>query len=222
MIVLISHTKKKMSKIKEVKVLVESGDLTQVKTAVRAALDAGEQPQDILEGMIDSMGVVGEKFSAGEIFVPEMLMAAKAMNEGLDVIKPLLEGGATTTIGKAMIGTVKGDLHDIGKNLVVLMMRGVNIEVVDLGINVTAEQFIAGIKEHQPKIVGLSALLTTTKNEQSKIIKSFEEAGVRDSVKVLIGGAPITQGWSDEIGADGFAADAAGAAAWAKAYLTSL
>lgn len=120
-----------------------------------------------------------------------------------------------------MVGTVKGDLHDIGKNLVVLMMRSVNIDVVDLGINVTAEQFVAGIKEHQPQVVGLSALLTTTMNEQASIIKAIEEAGVRDQVKVLIGGAPVTQGWADKIGADGFAADAAGAAAWSKAYLTS-
>ena len=213
-----------MSKIEDVKVLVESGKVAQVGAVVQEALDAGNQPQDILDGMIESMGVVGEKFSAGKLFVPEMLMAAKAMNEGLEVIKPLLTSGTSTaigTIGKAMVGTVKGDLHDIGKNLVVLMMRSVNIDVVDLGINVTAEQFVAGIKEHQPQVVGLSALLTTTMNEQASIIKAIEEAGVRDQVKVLIGGAPVTQGWADKIGADGFAADAAGAAAWSKAYSTS-
>ena len=210
-----------MSKIEDVKVLVESGKVAQVGAVVQEALDAGNQPQDILDGMIESMGVVGEKFSAGKLFVPEMLMAAKAMNEGLEVIKPLLTSGTSTTIGKAMVGTVKGDLHDIGKNLVVLMMRSVNIDVVDLGINVTAEQFVAGIKEHQPQVVGLSALLTTTMNEQASIIKAIEEAGVRDQVKVLIGGAPVTQGWADKIGADGFAADVAGAAAWSKAYLTS-
>ena len=213
-----------MSKIEDVKVLVESGKVAQVGAVVQEALDAGNQPQDILDGMIESMGVVGEKFSAGKLFVPEMLMAAKAMNEGLEVIKPLLTSGTSTAIGKigkAMVGTVKGDLHDIGKNLVVLMMRSVNIDVVDLGINVTAEQFVAGIKEHQPQVVGLSALLTTTMNEQASIIKAIEEAGVRDQVKVLIGGAPVTQGWADKIGADGFAADAAGAAAWSKAYFTS-
>ena len=213
-----------MSKIEDVKVLVESGKVAQVGAVVQEALDAGNQPQDILDGMIESMDVVGEKFSAGKLFVPEMLMAAKAMNEGLEVIKPLLTSGTSTAIGKigkAMVGTVKGDLHDIGKNLVVLMMRSVNIDVVDLGINVTAEQFVAGIKEHQPQVVGLSALLTTTMNEQASIIKAIEEAGVRDQVKVLIGGAPVTQGWADKIGADGFAADAAGAAAWSKAYLTS-
>lgn len=213
-----------MSKIEDVKVLVESGKVAQVGAVVQEALDAGNQPQDILDGMIESMGVVGEKFSAGKLFVPEMLMAAKAMNEGLEVIKPLLTSGTSTAIGKigkAMVGTVKGDLHDIGKNLVVLMMRSVNIDVVDLGINVTAEQFVAGIKEHQPQVVGLSALLTTTMNQQASIIKAIEEAGVRDQVKVLIGGAPVTQGWADKIGADGFAADAAGAAAWSKAYLTS-
>ena len=213
-----------MSKIEDVQVLVESGKVAQVGAVVQEALDAGNQPQDILDGMIESMGVVGEKFSAGKLFVPEMLMAAKAMNEGLEVIKPLLTSGTSTAIGKigkAMVGTVKGDLHDIGKNLVVLMMRSVNIDVVDLGINVTAEQFVAGIKEHQPQVVGLSALLTTTMNEQASIIKAIEEAGVRDQVKVLIGGAPVTQGWADKIGADGFAADAAGAAAWSKAYLTS-
>ncbi len=213
-----------MSKIEDVKVLVESGKVAQVGAVVQEALDAGNQPQDIVDGMIESMGVVGEKFSAGKLFVPEMLMAAKAMNEGLEVIKPLLTSGTSTAIGKigkAMVGTVKGDLHDIGKNLVVLMMRSVNIDVVDLGINVTAEQFVAGIKEHQPQVVGLSALLTTTMNGQASIIKAIEEAGVRDQVKVLIGGAPVTQGWADKIGADGFAADAAGAAAWSKAYLTS-
>lgn len=207
----------KMTKLEEVKKLVEAGKVKEIGVAVQGSLDSGNQAEEILDAMIDSMGVIGERFSTGELFVPEMLMSAKSMNEGLDVLKPLLEGGGTKTIGKAIVGTVKGDLHDIGKNLVILMMRSVNIEVIDMGIDVSAEQFIEAIKEHNPKVVGLSALLTTTMNQQAAIIKAFEEAGLRDQIKVVIGGAPINKGWAEKIGADGFAADAAGAAAWAKA-----
>ena len=190
---------------------------------VNQALAENISAQEILnDGLMVGINEVGAQFGAGKIFVPTVLMAAKAMNDGVDIIKPMLASDGPTTVGKAVVGTVKGDLHDIGKKLVVLMMRSANIEVIDMGANVTAEQFIEAINEHKPQIVGLSALLTTTMNEQGNVIKELEKAGVRDQVKVLIGGAPVTQGWADKIGADGFAADAAGAAAWSKEYVTSL
>ncbi len=212
-----------MSLLNEISDAVIAGNVETTVTKVKQALAENVSASEILnDGLMVGINEIGTQFGAGKIFVPTVLMAAKAMNDGVDVIKHLLESEGPTTVGKAIVGTVKGDLHDIGKKLVVLMMRSANIDVIDMGANVTAEQFIAGIKEHQPQIVGLSALLTTTMNEQGNVIKALEAAGVRDQVKVLIGGAPVTQGWADKIGADGFAADAAGAAVWSKAYVTSL
>lgn len=212
-----------MSVLKEISEAVIAANVEETLKKVNQALAENISAQEILnDGLMVGINEVGVQFGAGKIFVPTVLMAAKAMNDGVDIIKPMLASDGPTTVGKAVVGTVKGDLHDIGKKLVVLMMRSANIEVIDMGANVTAEQFIEAINEHKPQIVGLSALLTTTMNEQGNVIKELEKAGVRDQVKVLIGGAPVTQGWADKIGADGFAADAAGAAAWSKEYVTSL
>ena len=208
--------------LEEISELVIDGEADDIQEKVQEALDAGLSAQDILDnGLMAGINVVSEQFAAGDVFVPEVLMSAETMNSGVEVIQPLLEGENTTKIGTAIVGTVKGDLHDIGKNLVALMMRAANLEVVDLGSDVSAEEFIAAIEEHNPDVVGLSALLTTTMNEQGRIIEAIEAAGVRDKVKVMVGGAPVTQGWADKIKADAFTADAAEAAAWAKNYASS-
>ena len=208
--------------LEEISELVIDGEADDIQDKVQEALDAGISAQDILDnGLMAGINVVSEQFAAGDVFVPEVLMSAETMNSGVEVIQPLLEGENTTKIGTAIVGTVKGDLHDIGKNLVALMMRAANLEVVALGSDVSAEEFIAAIEEHNPDVVGLSALLTTTMNEQGRIIEAIEAAGIRDKVKVMVGGAPVTQGWADKIKADAFTADAAEAAAWAKNYAMS-
>ena len=211
-----------MSKIEELSAAVENGKSKLVPNLVQECLDEGDAPLDVLNhGMIDAMSVVGEKFKKNEIFVPEMLVAARAMKKGVDVLKPHLSGENDGKIGKMVMGTVYGDLHDIGKNLVALMMRSANLEVIDLGSNVDGAKFIDAINKYNPDVIGLSALLTTTMNEQGHIIQQLTDAGVRDKVKVMVGGAPVTQMWADKIGADAFTADAAEAAQWAKAYAAS-
>lgn len=211
-----------MGILQEISEAVINGDAASIKAKVQAALDEKVDARKILDdGLLPGIGVVGDRFAAGEVFVPNVLMSAKTMNMGVEVIQPLLAGSGVTTIGTAVVGTVKGDLHDIGKNLVALMMKSANLEVIDLGANVSAEKFIEAIKEKKPDVVGLSALLTTTMNEQGNIIKAFEAAGVRNDVKVMIGGAPVTQVWADKIGADAFTADAAEAARWAKDLVSS-
>ena len=203
--------------LQEISLQLQAGKAKIVKKLVQEAIEEGIPARQILEdGLLSGMNIIGVKFKNNEVFVPEVLVAARAMNTGVEVIKPLLAAGGSTTIGTAVVGTVKGDLHDIGKNLVVLMMRSANLNVIDLGSNVDGAKFIAAIKEHKPDVIGLSALLTSTMNAQGEIIKELEEAGVRDQVKVMIGGAPVTQMWADKIGADAFTADAAEAAAWAK------
>lgn len=209
-----------MSILQELTDMVINGDLKSITGKVSEAIDQGVDAQVILnEGMMPGINEVGERFAKGQIFVPNVLMSAKTMNTGVDLLKPLLEGAGDMTIGTAVAATVKGDLHDIGKNLVCLMMRSANINVIDLGANVSAEKYIAAIEEHQPDIVVMSALLTTTMNEQGRIIQALEKAGLRDKVKVMVGGAPVTQEWADKIDADAFTADAAEAARWAKDYL---
>lgn len=211
-----------MSILNELTDLVIKGDVKNITAKVEEAVQQNMDPQVILnEGLMPGINEIGDRFAKGQIFVPNVLIAAKAMNAGVDVIKPLLEGAGDTSIGTAVAATVKGDLHDIGKNLVCLMMRSANINVIDLGANVPAEKYIEAIKEYNPDIVVMSALLTTTMNEQGRTIKALEEAGVRDQVKVMVGGAPVTQEWADKINADAFTADAAEAARWAKDYLTS-
>ena len=208
--------------LNEIAELVIDGEADDVQDKVQEALDAGISAQDILDkGLMAGINVVSEEFAAGEVFVPEVLMSAETMTSGVEIIQPLLEGESNAKIGVAAVGTVKGDLHDIGKNLVALMMRAANLEVIDLGSDVTAEQFIEAIKEYHPDVIGLSALLTTTMNEQGRIIEAITEAGLRDQVKIMVGGAPVTQGWADKINADAFTADAAEAAAWAKNFALS-
>ena len=212
----------RMSILNEISELVVKGDIAGTKAKVAEAVEQKLDAQVILnEGLMPGINEIGERFAKGQIFVPNVLLSAKAMNSGVEVIQPLLASGGDTTIGTAVVATVKGDLHDIGKNLVALMMRSANLKVIDLGANVGADKFIEAINEYHPDIVGLSALLTTTMNEQGNIIRAFEAAGVRDKVKVMVGGAPVTQMWADKIGADAFTADAAEAARWAKSYATS-
>ena len=206
----------------EISELVIKGNIAGVKGKVSEAVEQKLDPNVILnEGLMPGINEIGDRFAKGQVFVPNVLLSAKAMNAGVEIIQPLLANAGDTTIGTAVVGTVKGDLHDIGKNLVALMMKSVNLKVIDLGANVSGEQFIAAIKEHKPDVVGLSALLTTTMNEQGHIIEQFKAAGVRDDVKVMIGGAPVTQMWADKIGADAFTTDAAEASRWAKNYVTS-
>lgn len=205
-----------MTKIAEVKAKVEAGKAKLVPGIVQEALDEGNAAGDILQAMIDSMGVVGDKFSAGEVFVPEMLMAAKAMSKGVDVLRPHLTGTSTSSFGTCVIGTVQGDLHDIGKNLVAMMIESAGFKVVDLGVDVSAEKFINAVKENENvSIVALSGLLTTTLPAMKETVNSLKSSGLT-GFKVIVGGAPVSQGMADEIGADGFAPDAGSAAVKAK------
>jgi len=192
---------------------VMEGDQDLVVDGVKAALEAKVSAEAILkQGMMPAMAKVGELFEEGEYFVPELLIAARAMQGGLDILKPLLTSEDVQPIGTVVTGTVQGDLHDIGKNLVGMMMKGAGFEIIDLGSDVKPEQFIAAVKESGAQLVAMSALLTTTMANMPATIKAFEDAGMRDSVKILIGGAPVTQAFADKIGADGFAPDASQAA----------
>ena len=184
---------------------------------VSQALEEGVEPGAILnEGMVKAMARVGQLFEEGEYFVPEMLIAARAMQSGLAVLKPRLVQANYQPIAKVAAGTVKGDLHDIGKNLVIMMLEGAGFEVIDLGVNVTPEQFIESVNKRDANIVAMSALLTTTMPSMKTTIDALKQAGVRDKVKILIGGAPITQKYAEEIGADGYSENAVGAVALAK------
>ena len=190
------------------------GKRKEVAPLVQQALDEGCDPVAILnEGLIPAMTIVGDKFSAGEAFVPEMLVAARAMAAGTEVLKPHLAAAGAEPVGKAVIGTVRGDMHDIGKNLVRMMIEGKGFEVTDLGVDVAPEQFVTFLQEHDDvDIVCCSALLTTTMPEIGATIRAIEEAGLRDKVKVMVGGAPVTQAFADEVGADAYTPDAGAAA----------
>jgi 5-methyltetrahydrofolate--homocysteine methyltransferase len=199
---------------------VIKGDAAGVTGGVRRALEAGCDPGDILNGaMIAAMAEVGRRFEAQEFFVPEMLIAARAMKEGLAILKPYLIEADIEPVGTVILGTVKGDLHDIGKNLVGMMFEGAGFEVLDLGVDVSPERFVDAVREHQPRFVGLSALLTTTMPGMRATIEALQEAGLRDQVTVMVGGAPLTQPFADQIGADLYAPDASSAASRAKALL---
>ena len=199
---------------------VVKGDLKGVKEAVAQALEAGLGPNDILNlGMISAMQEVGRRFEIQEFFIPEMLIAARAMQGGLEVLKPYLVKSEIASAGKIVLGTVKGDLHDIGKNMVGMVMEGSGFEVVDLGVDVYPEKFIAAIKEHKPDLVGLSALLTTTMPAMQATIEAFNKAGIRDHTVVMVGGAPVNQSFAEQIGADIYAANAASAATMARERL---
>jgi 5-methyltetrahydrofolate--homocysteine methyltransferase len=190
-------------------------DEAQVKSLTQAELDAGTDIESILnDGLISAMDVVGKKFSEGELFVPEMLMAAQVMKGGLEILKPHLGSDSAVSKGTVVIGTVKGDLHDIGKNLVAMMMEGAGFNVIDLGVDVDAEKFVAAAKEHNAQVVGLSALLTTTMPAMEATVNAIKEAGI--NTKTIIGGAPVTQAYADQIGADGYSDDAPGAVELAR------
>ncbi len=183
------------------------------------AVDEGLSARDILyKGLMPGMDHVGDKFKAGDMFVPEVMRSARSMANSMEILKPLLIESGVEMIGKVLLGTVKGDLHDIGKNLVGMMCEGAGFEVKDLGISVEPEAFVEAVKEFEPDIVGLSALLTTTMRAMGDTIKAFEEAGVRDRVKVMIGGAPVTQSFADKIGADAYAPDASAASDATKKF----
>lgn len=191
---------------------VIAGQMDQVKTLTKQHIDNGADPLEIInQGLIQGMNVVGARFKVGDMFVPEVLMSARAMNAGMDLVKPLLVGKDVPTLGTVVIGTVKGDLHDIGKNLVAMMLESSGYTVINLGVDVSPEQFTKAVKDNNPNIVGMSALLTTTMLSMKDTIEMLKEEGLRDKVKVMIGGAPITDSFAEEIGADGFAPDAASA-----------
>ncbi len=204
----------------ELSTAVIEGNVEDMADLTEDALDEDLSPQDILDkGLMPGMDHVGVEFKAGNMFVPEVLRSARAMHSSMALIRPLLaETGASMT-GKMVIGTVKGDLHDIGKNLVGMMCEGAGFEVTDIGKNIEPEAFVEAVKEFEPDVLGMSALLTTTMRSMEHTIKALEEAGLRDKVKVMIGGAPVTQSFSDQIGADGYASNAASAAELAKKFV---
>jgi len=186
------------------------GEDQEVAELVQEALDQGMTPDEILqEGLIAGMDEVGRDFKAGDLFVPEVLIAARAMHAGMNVLRPLLTETDAASAGKCVIGTVKGDLHDIGKNLVKMMLEGAGFETIDLGADAGPEAFVEAVREHRPQVIGMSALLTTTMVQMKATIEALEEAGLRGEVKVMAGGAPVTDAFAQEIGADAYAPDAA-------------
>lgn len=200
---------------------VQRGNAAAVEENVRAALEQGAAAREILDrGLIAGMDVVGEKMEREEVFIPEVLLAARSMAAGLEILKPLLGEEAASARGRAVIGTVKGDLHDIGKNLVAMMLESGGLEVTNLGVDVTPEAFVDAVREHRPGLVCLSALLTTTMPMMDKTLQALERAGLRGAVKVLVGGAPVTRKFAEEIGADGYAEDAGSATKLAKSLLS--
>lgn len=199
------------------------GDVAAVDRLTQEAVDQGIPINVILkQGLIGGMQVIGVRFKNNEIFLPEVLVAARAMKAGVAILEPFMTAGGINPVGKVVIGTVKGDIHDIGKNLVTILLRGAGFEVVDLGVGVSAEKFIEAIDTHEPDIVGMSALLTTTMIQMKTNITAFSNAGMLGSVKVLVGGAPVNQMYASEIGADAYGRDAADAVEKAKALMTVL
>ena len=209
-----------MANFESVAQAVMAGKEAQVKDEVKSLVDSGAAPLDIInQGLIAGMNVVGARFKNGEMFVPEVLMAARSMASGIEIVKPLIADEDMPNKGTVVIGTVKGDLHDIGKNLVAMMLESGGFKVINIGIDIPPEKFVDAVKEHNPQIVAMSALLTTTMLHMKDTIELFKEEGVREKAKVIIGGAPISQDFADEIGADGFAPDAASAVELCKSLL---
>jgi len=206
-----------MSLAPQIAEAVMKGKNKDAAVLVQKALDAGEPPADILnKGLIAGMSVIGERFKKNEVYVPEVLIAARAMKEAMKVLQPKLVAAGVKPIGTAVLGTVKGDLHDIGKNLVGMMLEGVGIKVIDLGIDVPPEKYVDQAVANNASIIGVSALLTTTMTNMKSVVEAVQAKGLKGKVKVMIGGAPVTQAFCDEIGADGYAPDAASAADLAK------
>lgn len=199
---------------------VIKGDKDDIVDLTEDALDDGLDAQVILnDGLMPGMDYVGKEFRAGNMFVPEVLRSARTMQASMDVLRPLLVESGVEMVGTVLLGTVKGDMHDIGKNLVSMMCEGAGFEVIDLGKDVAPDDFVSAVKEHRPHIVGMSALLTTTMRSMEYTIKAFQEAGLRDNIKVMIGGAPVTQAFCEQIGADGYASNAAAAVDLAKQFV---
>lgn len=206
-----------MPLMEELNLYTQQGQAPKVKELVQEALNQGIEVDQILQqGLIAAMSTVGDRFTKGEIYVPEMLIAARAMQQGLKVLEPLIAAAGIEKEGKILLGTVKGDLHDIGKNLVGMMLQGAGMEVIDIGVDVPPEKFVQAVKEHEPQIVGLSALLTTTMFNMKMTIDELVKNGLRKKVKVIVGGAPVTEKFAQDIGADGYAANAGVAAELAK------
>jgi 5-methyltetrahydrofolate--homocysteine methyltransferase len=200
-----------MSDLQTLRASIARGDRRESTRLTQALVDAGTPPQEILDGgLVRGMADIGERFGCGRAFVPELLIAARAMKESLNLLEPLLTAAGVTPKYTAVIGTVQGDLHDIGKNLVAMMWRGANIRVIDLGVNVPAHQFVQAVQDYKPDVVGLSALLTTTMPAMRETVKALKRVGA-DGTSILVGGAPITRQFAADVGADGFAADAAAA-----------
>ncbi|KGK83292.1 methyltransferase [Desulfosporosinus sp. HMP52] len=198
-----------MSDFSSLAELVINGNYNGAKDFTQKLIDSGADPIEIInQGLMAGMDVVGVRFKAGDMFVPEVMMSAKAMSTGIELLKPLIADSDMPSAGKVLIGTVKGDLHDIGKKLVVMMLESAGFDVVDLGVDIDPDAFVNAVKEHSPQVIGLSALLTTTMLSMKDTIEALKEEGLRDQVKVIIGGAPISQSFADEIGADGYASDA--------------
>jgi len=199
---------------------VIGGDASKVISLVQAEIDKGTNASTVLnDGLINGMDIVGEKMQSGDMFIPEVLMSAQAMAGAVEILKPLLGEEGSSTVGTIILGTVKGDLHDIGKNLVRMMMESAGFNVIDLGVDVAPDKFVAAIKEHNAKIVALSALLTTTMPMMRQTISAIADSGLRDQVRILVGGAPVSQGFADEINADGYAPDAGSASKLSKSML---
>lgn len=209
-----------MNLLEEIKIAVVSGNAEETVAGIHRAISKDIAPGDIIQmGLIEAMAVVGEQFKNSEIYVPEMLIAARAMKAGLQILKPLMVGSDVKSLASVVIGTVKGDLHDIGKNLVGTMMEGAGCQVIDLGVDIAPEKFVEAVDVYKPEFLAMSALLTTTMPMMRETIATLEKNGKRRAVKVLIGGAPISQKFADEIGADGYAGNAAEAVDKIKAMI---
>ncbi|MBE6934894.1 MAG: cobalamin-binding protein [Ruminococcaceae bacterium] len=212
-----------MARMEEISEFLQKGRARNVKQLVEEALNEGTEPGVILnDGLLSGMAVIGEKFKNNEVFVPEVLIAARALNAGLDILRPKLAESGVTAKGVAVIGTVKGDLHDIGKNIVRIMLEGSGITPIDLGVDIPAEKFVDAALENNAQLICCSALLTTTMGEMRRVVEIVKERGLQDKIKVMVGGAPITQSFCDSIGADAYAPDAATAAEAAIRLLESL
>ncbi len=211
-----------MSVLSKISSCVIEGNLNDIQALTNQALEEGISAKEILDqGLMPGMDHVGVEFKAGNMFVPEVLRSAKTMSGSMEILKPILSESGIEMVGKVVLGTVKGDLHDIGKNLVGMMCEGAGFDVVDLGKDISPEAFVEAVKEHNPDIVGMSALLTTTMRTMESTIKALEEAGLRDKVKIMVGGAPVTKDFAEKIGADAYASNAAAAAEMATKFVTS-
>ncbi|MBN1998883.1 corrinoid protein [candidate division KSB1 bacterium] len=209
-----------MEMLDELAESIIAGSASKSEELTQKALAAGTKPVDVLnKGLIAGMEVVGQKFKNNEFYVPEVLIAARAMKAGLKLLRPKLAETGVEPLGRFVLGTVKGDLHDIGKNLVAMMMEGAGYEVIDLGVDVSPEKFANAAKENKAQVIGISALLTTTMIKMKDVIQQISDMGMRESVKIVVGGAPLTQEYADEIGADGYAADAASAVELVKSIV---